>query len=171
MAAEPTHRLFLALWPPPEARDALVQHQSAWRWSEGTARVRPERLHVTLHFIGAVPQSRVAEVVPALQVPFTPFELDLSQGRPRAWHGGLAVLELHAPPALLRLHQDLAQALERAGLPLERRAYRPHVTLARRAFGATPAASSPATTWQVREGYALVRTLPAGGYEGIGRYA
>jgi 2'-5' RNA ligase len=53
----------------------------------------------------------------------------------------------------------------------EDRAYRPHVTLARRATGASPPARPPDIMWQARDGFALVQTLSGGrGYETLERF-
>ena len=100
-----------------------------------------------------------------LRVPFKPFELRLSH--PGIWPNGTAVLEPDAVPArLLKLHASLGAALQRFGLPIEARAFRPHITLARRASGATPPADPKPLRWQVG-GYALVQSHP----EPVGEYA
>jgi 2'-5' RNA ligase len=163
-------RLFLALWPPAPVHAALVQHQRDWSWPAGAARVAPERLHITLHFLGAVAGERLEALRPALAVPFEPFVLSLQEARARVWPGGLAVLEMDAPPALERLHARLGRAVEALGLPVETRSFRPHVTLARKAAGARPAPSPPAPTWHARDGYALVRSTPGRGYDTLNTY-
>jgi 2'-5' RNA ligase len=163
-------RLFLALWPSPRLQAALLAHQRAWHWQPGAALVRPEKLHLTLHFIGAVPRHRLASLMAGLQVPVTPFALDFDQ--PALWHGGLAVLQSHAPPAgLLQLHEALGQALLGLALPVESRPLRPHVTLARHAAGAQPPARPPLLHWLVQD-YALVESVAAPGnpYRLLQRY-
>ena len=52
-------RLFLALWPPPAVREAIAGWRGAWWWPPAARLVQDERLHLTLHFIGAVPASRL----------------------------------------------------------------------------------------------------------------
>ena len=163
-------RLFLTLWPAPRLRSELLAHQRTWRWQPGAALVYPEKLHLTLHFIGAVPRQRLASLMAELKVPVTPFVLDF--GQPALWHGGLAVLQPHAAPAgLLQLHEALAQALQRLDLPGERATFRPHVTLARHAIGAQPPASPPLLRWPVQD-YALVESVaaPANSYRLLQRY-
>jgi 2'-5' RNA ligase len=159
-------RLFLALWPDAQARAALAASRDAWQWPRGAAVVRTEKLHVTLHFIGPVPAGRVDELRGRLALPVAPFELVLNT--PRLWHGGLAVLEADAPPPeLLDLHVRLGLALDALELPVEQRAYRPHVTFARKARGAVVPATTP-VRWVVRD-HALV--LSAGGqYTVLERY-
>ena len=56
-------RLFIALWPPPAVQRALLSCQQAV-CSPGLAWPVPAaQLHLTLHFLGAVPRQRL----PALQ--------------------------------------------------------------------------------------------------------
>ncbi|HVE53705.1 MAG TPA: 2'-5' RNA ligase family protein, partial [Ramlibacter sp.] len=72
------------------------------------------------------------------------------------------------PPALAVLHADLAARLRLLQLRVETRRYRPHVTLARKAFGSRPPAGFAPLTWHAGPGYALVHSLPGGrGYEAI----
>jgi 2'-5' RNA ligase len=163
-------RLFLALWPPEAVREQLVRMQQAWDWAPSTALVKPERLHVTLHFIGSVDAARIDALETGLRVPFEPFVLDAQDAHAKVWRGGIAVLELRAPPALLRLHAALADALRAEGLPVETRAYRPHVTFARKAFGARPPAGIAPLEWPVDEGYVLARTVPGRGYTIVHRH-
>jgi 2'-5' RNA ligase len=164
-------RLFTALWPDDAVRHALAQAQACWSWPSGAARVKPERLHATLHFLGNVPAARIPLLDEAIaRVGFEPFSLEF--GLPDIWAGGIAVLQPRAmPPQLLALHAKLGEAIGGLGLPVESRAYRAHVTLARRASGAKPPAEAPALPWEVNKGFVLVRSLPGGrGYEVIGRY-
>lgn len=170
-SADGTARLFLALWPTPAVRSRLT----AWRdasctFAPGAAVVAPARLHVTLHFIGAVSRGDLPRVAQGLAVASAVVEMKF--GTARLWPGGLAVLEPHgAPPGLLQLHRRLGEALERLGLPVEARAYRPHVTLARRADGATLPARGPELRWRARS-HVLVESHPgaSGGYEVLHRY-
>jgi 2'-5' RNA ligase len=157
-----TARLFLALWPSPALSDRIARHDAAWQWPPAARRVAPEQWHITLHFLGAVPMLRIPGLAQVLAVPFMPFELKLD--RPEVWPGGIAVLGAGAvPDALAQLHADLAAALHAAGLPVESRAFRPHVTLARHAQGAVRPAAPPPVLWRADRGYWLVRSLPAGG--------
>ena len=170
LAAPSPCRLFLALWPETDERAQLLDYLQQWSWPRGCAPVSPARLHLTLHFIGAVERQRLAAVSGALQVPMTPFELTLS--RAEIWPRGLVVL--HAAPvpdALIQLHARLGAALRGLGLPLERRHFRPHLTLARRAAGTLLPSAAPALRWQVSS-YVLVESMPGdgGGYHIRARY-
>lgn len=149
-----TARLFLALCPGRAVQAALATHADAWHWNEGVARYAPADWHVTLHFIGAVPRSRLDELRAGLTVPLTPFELRF--GQPALWPHGLAVLlPMAQPVALQQLHDQLARRLHQLDLRTDERPYRPHLTLARRAQAARPPARWPAWGWWV-QGYALM---------------
>ena len=157
-------RLFLGLWPPPQVREALAAHGDRWSWPAAARRTGAERLHITLHFLGNVPASRVPALRPALDLPWEGCTLHLD--RAAVWPGGIAVLEAsQVPPPLAALQARLGAALEQLGFEVETRRYRPHVTLARKAQGAQPAAGG-AIAWQVGKPYLLLRSLPGGrGYQ------
>jgi 2'-5' RNA ligase len=165
----PAARLFLALWPDDAARRALAAWRDRWSLPEGAAPVADERLHLTLHFIGAVALARLDSVAAGLAVPFSGFTLDA--GLAERWpHGIAAWRPREAPPELVTLHQRLAAALRALDLPVEQRPFRPHVTLARKAAAAMPPLRPPRTAspWRV-DGYTLVRSQ--GGYRLLRRYA
>jgi RNA 2',3'-cyclic 3'-phosphodiesterase len=164
----PSVRLFIALWPTPAVRAALAARRDSVGWPTGAAPVPDERLHLTLHFLGAVAIERLTALVPALAVPWPGCSLAL--GDPARWPHGLVVLPAHRPPLpLLELHQRLADRLAGLGLPVEQRAFRPHVTLARRAEGAQLPAPAPALRWRPAD-YALVRSDAVTGYHVLARY-
>ncbi len=156
----PTLRLFLALWPGAAVRERLRAARDAWSWPRGATPVATDKLHLTLHFLGAVPAERLPDLRAGCAVPFSPFDLRL--GRAELWHGGIAVLAPHEQPAaLLDLHARLAGSLTALGLRPEARAYRPHVTMARRAGGVALPAAGADIGWHV-DGYALVASGPDG---------
>lgn len=148
-------RLFLALWPDDDVRARLVAAQRGWTWPARVALTPPERLHVTLHFLGEVDDAAARAL--ATRLPrCSPFSLTLD--RSALWPQGIAVLEAgEPPPALLQLHAALAAELRGLGLRVETRRWRPHVTLARHAEGAVPPASFEPVEWLLR-GVALVRS-------------
>ena len=128
------HRLFVALRPPPAARAALVALMG------GVAEARwqsDEQLHLTLRFIGDVDGAVAEDVAVALDaVRHPPIDLTLAGLGTFARRGRIDTLWIGARPraVLTALHRKVDQALVRAGLDPERRAYLPHITLAR--FGA-----------------------------------
>jgi 2'-5' RNA ligase len=166
VAPAPPARLFLAFRPDPAMQRALVEWRRGWTWPRRAAIVPAERLHATLHFIGDVPVARLEEVARGLAVPVEPFDLDAGLGE--LWPRGLAVWRPERiPDPLLALHARLAEALRRLELPVESRPYRPHLTLARNAFGARPPARAPGSLWRA-ERYALVKSEQ--GYHDLATY-
>jgi 2'-5' RNA ligase len=161
-------RLFVALWPTPAVRAALHERRDAIRWPRSAAVVSDDRLHLTLHFIGSVPRTSLPHLMQALQLPCRSSELEL--GPALHWPRGLVVLPAAAVPApLLALHAALAGVLAGLGLPVEPRAFRPHVTLARRAAGAVLPPPAPPLHWRASS-YALVSSDPTDGYRVLARY-
>ena len=125
------HRLFVGLRPPEPIRTQLLGLMGGLpgaRWQSD------EQLHCTLRYIGEVERPVAEDVALALgAVRFAPFELAVagvgefdSRGRPNALWAGLRPHE-----TVTQLHHKIDQALVRAGLAPERRAYLPHITLAR----------------------------------------
>jgi 2'-5' RNA ligase len=157
-----TERLFIALWPTPAVRRALHAEQRRWQWPQGVRLTPRDNLHLTLHFIGAVPAERVGAVAAGLAAPCPPFTLLLDGAA--VWANACAVLTASVtPPPLAALHARLADALQALRLPVETRPLRPHVTLARLALGAQAPAPLAPLRWPVR-GCVLVRSAR-------GRYA
>src|SRR4051794_27729820 len=92
-AGDEDARLFLALWPDPALRARLCRRRDAWRWPPGARPVPDERLHLTLHYIGAFARRNVTALGNSLAAvsiePTTLRALD-----EEVWRGGVAVLRL-----------------------------------------------------------------------------
>jgi 2'-5' RNA ligase len=147
--ANPTthHRVFTAIWPDEGVRRALLEAQRAFELPESARPVRPERLHITLNFLDRLPGEMVKALV-ALELPFQPFTLELT--RAALLNREIAILEPEQPPAaLIELHARLSIALAEMRLPLDLRAFRPHVTLARDARGAKIPRNVTPVSWRV----------------------
>jgi len=156
MEANASMRLFLALTPGAAARAALAAHVQSWRWPAGATLYAPADWHLTLHFIGAVPRIRLAELRTAVRVGASPFVL--SFGQTAMWPRGLAVLlPLTLPAPLHQLHEKLQARLLALDLHTESRTYTPHLTLARRSEGAVPPPCVPVWNWPVQS-YALMES-------------
>ncbi|MGM9487904.1 RNA 2',3'-cyclic phosphodiesterase [Ideonella sp. YS5] len=162
-------RLFIALWPDEQVRSALLSWQDAVRWPKGARLAAPAGLHLTLHFIGAVPRSRLPELATGLAVsPVPPFELVLDEFA--VWRQGVAVLQRSAPApeALATLHGRLADALRALALSVESRPFRPHVTFARHGQGAALTEAPAPVTWACSGGHVLAES--AAGYRVLHRF-
>jgi 2'-5' RNA ligase len=135
-------RLFFAIWPQPEAREALARLAHDVARVAGGKPVEAAKIHLTLAFLGPVDDagSALAHAIGG-RVGGTAFALALDRvgsfRRARvAWAGPSAL-----PPALESLESSLTRALRAAGFALEERPFNPHVTLARKAGAALPRAS------------------------------
>ncbi|MGK6318192.1 RNA 2',3'-cyclic phosphodiesterase [Sphingomonas sp. DT-204] len=125
------HRLFVGLRPPGTVRDRLLRAMGGIpgaRWQED------DQLHITLRFIGEVDRPQADDIATALgTIHAPPLDLTVSgvgafdrRGRINALWAGIRPHE-----AITALHHKVDAALVRAGCAPERRAYLPHVTLAR----------------------------------------
>jgi RNA 2',3'-cyclic 3'-phosphodiesterase len=164
---ETSTRLFLALGPSAALCSRLQAEQRRWSWTPPAKQTPQESLHLTLLFIGPVPSGRVTDIAQGLALPFADFTFQLNAAE--VWPNRCAVLTgQRPPPALLDLHAALAEAMRRLQLPVEARAFCPHVTLARKAVGAMPPTTAP-LSWRVRS-YALVQSAQ-GRYTPVAHYA
>lgn len=132
MAATPQRRLYFALWPDEPLRAAIVAASAAAVAAAGGRAVPPADLHVTLAFLGGVPAGRAADaIVAARGIRAEPGGqmFDRLGSWPR---GGPLVLETTCvAPQLGALRAALENALLAADFTLDRREFRPHITLAR----------------------------------------
>jgi len=141
-------RLFVALRPPPAIRDALadlMEGVPGARWQDD------EQLHLTLRFVGEVERPVAEDLAAALShlhavaptVSLAGVGGFGARGRADTLWAGVAPAE-----PLRHLHAKVEQACARAGLPPDRRAYHPHLTVARlpRSLGAAAAVEG----WRAR---------------------
>ena len=124
------HRLFVAIRPPEAVRDLLVD---AMDDSPELSWIQDEQLHLTLRFIGEVERHLANDLAAALSsVRFDRFDLRVSGvGRFDRKRGGAlwAAVEPKGPVAALAAKVE--RACQSAGVEPERRAFHPHITLAR----------------------------------------
>ena len=134
-------RLFVALEIPAAVRDNLaalvekLRELSAKVSDERPRWVRRENLHVTLKFIGEVAPAKLEGIRGVLLAIRSDAPVDLkfrglgffpNDQRPRVLWAGL-----DASPNLPPLAGDIDSALKTQGIARERRAFTPHLTLAR----------------------------------------
>ena len=121
-------RLFTGLSLPPEACSPLLTLIHRLRPLADLAWTPPEKLHVTTKFVGEWPEVRLSELQQAL-AGVAPSGPVLIRIRGLHWMSSAlcAGVEMSGD-----LHRATDTALAAIGVPNERRAYRPHVTLARR---------------------------------------
>jgi len=134
-------RLFIAIDLDDNARAAIAEEQrrlktamsesgSSMKW------VRAEQMHLTLVFLGEVPEPSAPPIVDALNRPVdqSPFELVFSGIGVFPPHGAPNVLWIGAAAGAddsIELQRHLADRVRALGLAVERRPFHPHLTLAR----------------------------------------
>jgi len=179
-------RQFLAIEVPAAMRDRMGElQQRLARCTAGFRWVRPESIHLTLRFLGQVPQPLDADARPAWARAAragAAFRLQVSElgvfpprGAPRVLWLGLTELGGEGG-RLERLANALEQAARDLGFPPQERAFRAHLTLGR----ARGAASRPPPDvgWAVPEPFEVAevtlfesRLHPAGArYTALARY-
>ena len=130
-------RLFVAVYPPADAVTELSGYVAGLHTVRAGARpTRPDTRHVTLAFLGEVPEPRLADVTAAVDLAAgTGHPLDLRiAGGGSFGHGRHTVLWAGltgAVPELVELARAVRRALARARLPYDRKPPNPHLTIAR----------------------------------------
>jgi RNA 2',3'-cyclic 3'-phosphodiesterase len=130
-------RAFVAVFPPPEIREALVL---AARGLPVTGKLRltpPTNVHLTLKFLGDVPREDldgVAKALESLRGRHEPFEAGISgfgafpsPRKARVLWAGVG----QGADGLRALARDVEESLDPLGFEPEARAYVPHLTLGR----------------------------------------
>lgn len=134
------HRLFVALRPPAAMRQGLLATRSGVpgaRWQDD------EQLHLTLRFVGEVDRHRAEDVAAALGRVQGAVIAARIAGVGRFDSALWAGIAPRGP--LAALHTQVDTALRLAGVTPDRRAYLPHITLAR--FAKSCAADPAIERW------------------------
>jgi 2'-5' RNA ligase len=127
-------RLFVGLWPTAAVRERLAAEARRLHKALGGRQTRPGTIHLTLVFIGDLERTRLPELVAALtEVRQSRFEIVFDQAR--CWaHNRIAYLAPAQPPnTLFDLVAELESVLARLAVPFDRRPYKAHITLIRKA--------------------------------------
>jgi 2'-5' RNA ligase len=170
----PTRRVFFALLPPAAAATALAALAAALAARVGGRVTETASIHLTLAFLGDVPAARLPDLeaigaATAAQPAFT-VALDTIGAFRKAQ---VAWVAPSAPPAgLLALASDLHGRLHGAGFAFDVRAFRPHVTLARKCTLALADERCAPVAWAADAVVLVASTLaPAGArYAALARW-
>ena len=124
------HRLFVAIRPPEDVRDLLIdamEDSPALRW------VGDEQLHLTLRFIGEIERPVANDIAAALERIRSPsFDLEVAGvGKFEQRNGGALWAGVRPKEPVKALAAKIERAIQHAGFEAERRAFMPHITLAR----------------------------------------
>jgi 2'-5' RNA ligase len=157
----PTRRLFFALWPDEVTRARTARAARAVSTPCHGRPVPAANHHITLEFLGDVPPDTF-DCLLACAAAFVgePFELTLDRAdsfrRPGiVWLGPSAV-----PEPLMRLYQHLHTGVARCGLSPEERAFRPHLTIMRKARRGPAGEAFEPIVWPVQD-FVLVESVTA----------
>jgi 2'-5' RNA ligase len=172
------NRLFFALWPDDGVRKACVEAQRDLKLRNSIAGGKwtaPERLHMTLSFLGsaltAEQEAAVRAVAAGVQAP--PFSLSLDfagcfRGRQPPWWLGAR----NMPDGLTILLEQLSEGLRAARVLPDRERFAAHVTILRDAARTLPETAIRPIAWDVTD-FVLVRShlerQPAE-YQVVGRW-
>jgi RNA 2',3'-cyclic 3'-phosphodiesterase len=143
-------RLFFALVPDTSLRLAFGElARAVARRSRGRS-ISADHLHLTLAFLGDVPAAAMP-MLRAIGDAIPPIGAILVFDTLGAWRAsGVAwVAPAVVPQTITDLHATLSAALVREGFVLEERAFRPHVTLARRCVQPQPRTRCEPLRWRV----------------------
>ena len=131
-------RTFVALELPGVVGQTLADTIERLKGAAGGVRwVRPEGIHLTLKFLGDVEETRIPEIVAAVQQASggtAPFTLQTSEvgGFPRLERARVLWVGLEGDlETLAGLQMEVEGALGTLGFPPERRRFFPHLTLGR----------------------------------------
>ena len=151
-------RLFFAIWPDEPVRAKLGEIGAAVAVRVQGKPVPPSKLHITLAFLGEVPEARLHDArEAAMAARASRFQLDFDEvGSFRSAHVAWAGCS-RVPPGLGALQSSLADGLRRRGFALEERSFAAHVTLARKISKPIAREPVPAIGWSVHD-FALIRS-------------
>jgi 2'-5' RNA ligase len=124
------HRLFVAIRPPEAIRDLLIDamdDSADFRWQDD------EQLHLTLRFIGEVERPVADDLADALGRMRAPrMQLRIAGvGRFEQRNSGALWAAVDPKAPLAALAAKVERTCQSVGLEPERRAFHPHITLAR----------------------------------------
>jgi 2'-5' RNA ligase len=176
LSAAPTRRLFFALWPDAAQRAALVHAAGETVRRCGGRPVPETNLHVTLAFLGSVPEPRLEELraiarraAAAWPADAAPPAVSLAALEHWAKAQVLAALEREEEPrgapgaGVAELARFLTAATAAAGFSLDLKPFRAHVSVARKVARAPRSIAMRKVLWSF-DGFALIesRTLADG---------
>ena len=124
------HRLFIAIRPPELIRDLLIDAMddtADFRWQDD------EQLHLTLRFVGEVDRPLATDLADALtRISAHSMELHIAGvGRFEQRNSGALWAGVEPKPPVSALAARVERVCQSVGLEPERRAFHPHITLAR----------------------------------------
>ena len=127
-------RLFFALWPPQEVAQRLAERARSVADTFGGRPTWNETIHLTLAFLGEIPEERLSDLVQSAQtVRARPFDLDIN-GLGYWHHNHLIWAGVGPSEPLTELAGQLKGALLESGFvnDKEKHGFAPHLSLVRK---------------------------------------
>ena len=155
---EPTRRLFFALWPTGELRDA-INHFSRQAIRKRARRIPACNLHITLAFAGSVTASVQACLeAGAADIREAPFELKIDTVGYWPRPGIIWIGPRQSPRPAWGLVKSLRELFLACELKPEARAWQPHITLARKAGQGLETKQMGPVDWSISD-FCLVESV------------
>ncbi len=137
-----SRRVFFALHPSPAVRDRLVDLSSRLQKAAHFTPVRANwvpacNLHLTLHFLGSVPEEKIQRMLAELpaaasQISAFPLEVETLGYFPHAKAPRVLWAGIRQPhKELFQLYDTVGQLVQRCGIELQHQNFHAHFTLAR----------------------------------------
>ena len=125
-------RVFIAVEPSAEIRNSVAALKTPLAGAGRLGFVSADLMHITLKFLGEIPESAVNPLIKAVDgLQTQPYSVDVSRvstfGRPPR----VIKAEVHDHDASAKLAADLDAALAPLGCPREAQKFSPHITIAR----------------------------------------
>ena len=186
MSAEPSSRVFFALWPDAAMQTALADATRSIALSVQGARatgaadnrtgntasrlVPSSNFHLTLVFLGAIPQSRIPALSPiaaqlAESFPLNGSPIDVTLDRVEYWSKAqlLCATASATPAAAIALSEALKSALRAEGFTPDLKPFRAHATFARKVRHVTCELSISPVLWSFRDFHLVESRSDPGG--------
>lgn len=171
-----TRRLFFALWPDSVCQVALADATHDVVLASGGRPVPPQNFHITLAFLGSVPEARVPAVVAigaTVAAEAGPLSVAVILASIEYWKKPRVLCAVASETSMGAPLSELLKAnLTNAGFTPDLKPFRAHVTLARKAIHSKASFTMRPVTWSFPE-FVLVesRTEPHGSvYSVLHRY-
>ena len=155
-----TVRLFFALWPDEKVRKQMLARARSLALEKKGRMMRSFNLHMTLHFIGNTSLDNMRCLAQkAAEIENRPFTLELNRYGSFTKQGIVWLGCSKVPSGLYRLQRKLGQQLGQCDFEPEKRQYRPHVTLYRKALLAEQAMEAEPVIWTAGS-FSLISSEP-----------
>ena len=166
-------RVFFALLPDEKARERLAAHARDSAAAHGGRPVTADKIHLTLVFVGAVEPVRIDALRQAAAgVQDSALCLQIERITCRRRSEIIWAEPLFPPPELERLVAGLRERLAAAQFALERRRFKPHITLVRHSQCRDATREISRVDWKAESFVLLHSRLSSAGpaYEPLGNW-